>query len=61
MIFPVKNDFETLEKGFIIYDALYAASKARRVIERDSEKLKSMDHSERISYIKSQITDTRSW
>jgi hypothetical protein len=61
MMFLVKDDFEALEKGFIIYDALYAALKARRVIERDSEKLKSMNRGERVSYIKSQITSTQPW
>jgi hypothetical protein len=61
MMFLVEDDFEALEKGFIIYDALYAALKARRVIERDSEKLKAMNRGERVSYIKSQIANTQPW
>lgn len=54
MMFLVKDDYEALEKGFIIYDALYTALKARRVMERDSEKLKAMNRGEKFSYIKSQ-------
>jgi len=57
MMFLVKDDYEALEKGFFIYDALYTALKARKVMERDSEKLKTMSRGERFSYIRSQITD----
>lgn len=55
MMFLVKDDYEALEKGFFIYDALYVALKARKVMERDKEKLKTMERGERFSYIKSQL------
>ncbi len=55
MMFLVRDDYDALEKGFFIYDALYTALKARRVMERDSEKLKTMNRDERFSYIRSQL------
>lgn len=59
MMFLVKDDYEALEKGFLIYDSLYAALKARRIMERDSEKLKVMNRDEKFSYVKSQISSKK--
>ncbi len=55
MMFLVKDDYEALEKGFFIYDALYTALKARRIIEKDAEKLETMNRNEKFSYVKSRL------
>lgn len=55
-MFLVKDDYEALERGFPIYDALYAALKARMIIQKDEEKLKAMDRDEKFSYIRNRLT-----
>jgi len=55
MMFLVKDDYEALERGFFIYDALYTALKVRKIIERDAKKLKTLNRGEKFSYIKSRL------
>lgn len=47
-----KDDYETLELGFRIWDAIYAYYKLRDLEERHQEELASMSRSERLRYLK---------
>ena len=47
-----KDDYETLELGFKIWDAIYAYYKLRDLEEKHREELASMSRSERLRYLK---------
>jgi len=47
-----KDDYETLELGFRIWDAIYAYYKLRDLEERHREELASISRSERLRYLK---------
>lgn len=47
-----KDDYETLELGFRIWDAIYAYYKLRDLEEKHREELASMSRSERLRYLK---------
>jgi len=47
-----RDDYETLELGFKIWDAIYAYYKLRDLEEKHREELASMSRSERLRYLK---------
>ena len=50
--FVTRDDYETLEIGMKIWDALYASLKLRDIEEKYGDKLKSMTRTERLRFIK---------
>ena len=55
MMFLVKDDYEALEKGFPIYDALYIYCQLKELEKRYKDELARMDRNERFAFLKSKI------
>lgn len=54
-MYIVGDDYEALEKGFFVYDGLYAYVQLKKIREEHRDKLKGMDRSERFDFVKSLI------
>ncbi|MEM2921423.1 MAG: chromate resistance protein [Candidatus Bathyarchaeia archaeon] len=54
-MYIVKDDYEALEKGFIIYDALYVYVQLRNIMERYKDELAKIDRWKRFDFIKSHV------
>lgn len=54
-MYLVEDDYEALEKGFFIYDALYIYVQLRKIQEEYAEELAKMDRRQRFEFIKSKI------
>ncbi|RLG86880.1 MAG: chromate resistance protein [Thermoprotei archaeon] len=50
--FITKDDYETLELGMKIWDAIYASLKLKDIQERYKDELKSMTRTERLRFLK---------
>ncbi len=51
----VKDDYQALEKGFFIYDALYAYVQFKKLREEYKDELAKMDRSKRFDFLKARI------
>jgi len=54
--FITKDDYETLEVGMKIWEALYANFKLKDMLEKYEEKLKSMSRTERLRFLKDALS-----
>jgi len=54
-MYLVKDDYEALERGFFIYDALYVYVQLKKIREEYKEELAKMDRAKRFEFIKSKI------
>ena len=54
-MYIVKDDYEALEKGFFIYDALYAYCQLKLLREQYKEQLEKMSRKEIFEFIKARI------
>ena len=54
-MYIVKDDYEALEKGFFVYDALYAYVQLKKIQEEYKDELAKMDRNERFNFIKARI------
>ena len=54
-MYLVKDDYEALEKGFFVYDALYVYVQLKKIREEYKEELAKMDRAKRFEFIKSKI------
>lgn len=54
-MYIVEDDYEALEKGFFIYDALYAYVQLRKIREEFKEKLAEIDRGKRFEFIKARV------
>jgi len=54
-MYIVGDDYEALEKGFFVYDALYAYVQLKNIREEFKEELAKMDRGKRFDFIKARI------
>jgi len=54
-MYIVEDDYEALEKGFFVYDALYAYVQLKKIQEEYKDELAKMDRGERFAFIKAKI------
>lgn len=54
-MYIVEDDYEALEKGFYIYDALYAYVQVKKIQETYRDELSKLDRGERFNFIKAKI------
>jgi hypothetical protein len=54
-MYIVKDDYEALEKGFYIYDALYVSVQLGKLQEDHRDELSKIERSKRFDFIKSHI------
>jgi len=54
-MYIVEDDYEALEKGFYVYDALYAYVQLEKIREEHRDELAEMDRGDRFEYIKALI------
>ena len=55
--FMTKDDYETLEIGMKIWEALYTYFKIKDLEEKHSEELKKMSRMERLRFLKKMVTE----
>ena len=55
--FAAKNDFDAIEIGFKIWDALYAYFKYLKIIKDYTDKLSGMSRGEKYSFIKEKVRE----
>lgn len=53
-----KNDHEALETGFLIYDALYANLKIRRLKEKYQSQLEPLSRDEQVSFLRKHLNQS---
>jgi len=54
-MYLVNDDYEALEKGFYIYDALYVYVQLKKIREEYNDKLSKLNRGERFTFIKAKI------
>ena len=54
-MYIVEDDYEALEKGFFVYDALYAYVQLKKIREEHKDELAEMDRHDRFAFIKALI------
>jgi hypothetical protein len=54
-MYLVEDDYEALEKGFYVYDALYAYVQIKSIREEYKDELSKLDYGERFNFIKAKI------
>ena len=54
-MYIVEDDYEALEKGFYIYDALYAYVQVKKIQEKYQDELSKLDRGERFNFIRAKI------
>ena len=54
-MYLVEDDYEALEKGFYVYDALYTFVQVRKIQEEHKDELSKLDRGERFDFIKARI------
>jgi len=54
-MYVVEDDYEALEKGFFVYDALYAYVQLRKIREENKDELEKIDRGKRFDFIKERI------
>ena len=54
-MYIVEDDYEALEKGFFVYDALYSYVQLDKIREEHKDELAKMDRGMRFDFIKSRI------
>lgn len=54
-MYLVKDDYEALEKGFYVYDALYAYVQVKKIREEYKDELSKLNRGERFTFIKAKI------
>jgi hypothetical protein len=54
-MYVVEDDYEALEKGFFVYDALYAFVQLRKIREENKDELEKIDRGKRFDFIKERI------
>lgn len=56
-MYIVKDDYDALEKGFFVYDALYVYVQLKRIREEYKDALAKMDWRKRFDFIKAQVKE----
>lgn len=51
----VKDDYETLEKGFFVYDSLYVYVQLKKIREEYNDELSKLDRGKRFDFIKARV------
>ena len=54
-MYIVEDDYEALEKGFFVYDALYSYVQLVRIREENKDELEKIDRGMRFDFIKKRI------
>jgi len=54
-MYIVEDDYEALEKGFFIYDALYAYVQIKKLREEYKDKLAKMEYGKRFDFLKARM------
>lgn len=54
-MYIVEDDYEALERGFFVYDALYAYVQLKRIREEYKDELAEIDRGERFDFIRARI------
>ena len=54
-MYLVEDDYEALEKGFYVYDALYTYVQVKSIREGHKDELSELDRSERFAFIKARV------
>lgn len=54
-MYLVENDYEALEKGFYVYDALYVYVQIKKIQDEYKDKLSTLDRGERFTFTKTRI------
>lgn len=60
MIWISKDDHEALEKGFLLYDALYTNLKVRQLRKKHQSQLENMSRNEAIEFLRKQLKNQSS-